>query len=83
LVLFSQRHNDSRLEKNSPSKRGSLLELEDALVSMHSAPRRSSLRDFSIWPSIPGPRIYSPDEITRIKAYIEEQRRTMWEPAGH
>lgn len=59
--------------------RGSLLELEAALVSVHSAPRRVSLRDFSIWPSIPGPHIYTPDEITRIKAYIEEQQRAMWE----
>ncbi|HEY6301581.1 MAG TPA: hypothetical protein VIX14_00830 [Terriglobales bacterium] len=56
-----------------------MLEFEDALVSMHSAPRRVSLRDFSLWPSNPGPHIYTPDEITRIKAYIEEQQRAMWE----
>jgi hydroxyacylglutathione hydrolase len=71
-----------RDEHELPLSRGSLLELEDALVSMHNAPRRMSLRDFSIWPSIPGPHIYTPDEITKIKAYIEEQRRTMWDPSA-
>jgi hydroxyacylglutathione hydrolase len=30
--------------------RGALLELEEALVSLHSKPSRLALRDFSIWP---------------------------------
>jgi hydroxyacylglutathione hydrolase len=67
--------------------RGSLLELEDALVSMHNMPlhddrRRLSLRDFSVLVAGPGPHIYTPDEITRIKAYIEEQKRGMWDPTS-
>jgi hypothetical protein len=31
--------------------RGSLLELRDALVSLHGQPARLALRDFTIWPS--------------------------------
>jgi hydroxyacylglutathione hydrolase len=31
--------------------RGSLLELQDALVSLHGHPARLALRDFTIWPS--------------------------------
>src|SRR5262249_2135218 len=31
--------------------RGSLLELQAALVAMHGAPRRLALRDFTIWPA--------------------------------
>jgi hydroxyacylglutathione hydrolase len=66
--------------------RGSLLELEDALVSFRNTPMRDGrqrlyLRDFSVLVAGPGPHIYTPDEITRIKAFIEEQKRSMWDPA--
>ena len=38
--------------------RGSLLELEDALLSLHGVPQRLALRDFSVWPS--GPKFSRP-----------------------
>jgi hydroxyacylglutathione hydrolase len=31
--------------------RGSLLELDDALIGMHGTPEQLALRDFSVWPS--------------------------------
>jgi len=60
-----------------PLSRGSLLELDAALSAMQSSPHRMSLRDFSIWPALPDTHIYNPEEIARIKAYIEEQKRAI------
>jgi glyoxylase-like metal-dependent hydrolase (beta-lactamase superfamily II) len=57
--------------------RGSLLELEDALLSMHGTPRRLALRDFSVWPS--GPGFNSPGERAAYKKHVEEQRAKMWD----
>ncbi len=62
--------------------RGSLLELEDALVFMHNGQQRVYLRDFSVLRAGPGPHIYTPDEIARIKAYIQEQKRIMWDQSA-
>jgi hydroxyacylglutathione hydrolase len=64
-------------EHGLPLSRGSLLELEGALIAMQGAPHRQSLRDFSIWPALPDGHIYSPEEIARIKAYIQEQKRAI------
>jgi hypothetical protein len=60
-----------------PLSRGSLLELQDALTAMQSAPHRMSLRDFSIWPALNDGRIYSAEERSRINAYTEEQKRSI------
>ncbi len=64
-------------EHDLPLSRGSLLELEDAVLAMQETPRRLLLRDFSIWPV--GTQFATPEETARVKAYIEEQRRTMWD----
>jgi hydroxyacylglutathione hydrolase len=64
-------------EHSLPLSRGALLELDGALTAMQSSPHRMSLRDFSIWPALPDAHIYSPEEIARIKAYTEEQKRSI------
>jgi glyoxylase-like metal-dependent hydrolase (beta-lactamase superfamily II) len=64
-------------EHSLPLSRGSLLELLDALTAMRTAPHRASLRDFSIWPSLPDSHIYDAEETARIKAYAEEQKRSI------
>jgi len=61
-------------EHELPLSRGALLELQGALMAMQGSPHRQSLRDFSIWPALPDGHIYSPEEIVRIKAYIQEQK---------
>lgn len=63
-------------EHELPLSRGSLLELEDGLLSMRGTPRRLALRDFTIWPV--GGDWSTPEEAARVKAYIEEQRRMRW-----
>ncbi len=57
--------------------RGDLLELEDALVSMHGTPRRLALRDFSVWPS--GPDFGSAAERAEYKRHVEEEQTRMWD----
>jgi glyoxylase-like metal-dependent hydrolase (beta-lactamase superfamily II) len=59
--------------------RGSLLELQAALASMHGTPRRVALRDFTIWPA--GPQFIRPEEIEQAKRLIEEQRNARWQRA--
>jgi hydroxyacylglutathione hydrolase len=59
--------------------RGSLLELEDALVSMHGTPQRLALRDFSVWPV--GPQFMSAEEAARFKQHVAEQKKQMWDQA--
>ena len=56
--------------------RGSLLELEDALVSMHGNPKRLALRDFSVWPV--GPQFMDPAEKAKFKTHEKEEREQMW-----
>ncbi len=57
--------------------RGSLLELEDALVSLHGTPRRLALRDFSIWPS--GPGFEDTAENAAYEQRVKDQRAAMWD----
>ena len=63
-------------EHSLPLSRGSLLELFAALTTMQNAPHRMSLRDFSIWPALPDSHIYDAEETARIKAYVEDQKRS-------
>ncbi len=56
--------------------RGSLLELEDALLSMHGKPARMALRDFSVWPV--GPDFMSPGEKAQFAKHQEEEKSRMW-----
>jgi hydroxyacylglutathione hydrolase len=57
--------------------RGSLLELDEALISMHGTPKRLALRDFSVWPS--GPSFGSPAENEAYKKGVDQQRAEMWD----
>jgi hypothetical protein len=57
--------------------RGSLLELESALLSMHGSPRRMVLRDFSVWPV--GPDFMSPDEMKKFEQHKNEEKQKMWD----
>ena len=57
--------------------RGSLLELDEALTSMHGSPRRLALRDFSVWPSAPS--FGSPAENEAYKKRVDVQRAEMWD----
>ncbi len=57
--------------------RGSLLELEDALVSMHGTPKRLALRDFSVWPS--GPEFESAGDEAAYEKHVKEERAKMWD----
>jgi glyoxylase-like metal-dependent hydrolase (beta-lactamase superfamily II) len=60
--------------------RGSLLELEDALVSMHGVPQRMALRDFSVWPS--GRQFAKPGDREAMQKREKEQKATMWDHTG-
>jgi glyoxylase-like metal-dependent hydrolase (beta-lactamase superfamily II) len=55
--------------------RGSLLELEDALLSMHGTPKRLALRDFTVWPSTET----SPAERAAYKKHVADERAKMWD----
>jgi hydroxyacylglutathione hydrolase len=55
--------------------RGSLLELEDALLSMHGTPQRLALRDFTVWPSGSG----TPAERDAYKKHVAQQKAKMWD----
>ncbi len=57
--------------------RGSLLELGEAVRSMHGVARRLCLRDFSVWPV--GPEFLSAEEETKFKERVKEQRAKMWD----
>jgi len=59
--------------------RGSLLELEEALVSMHGTPKRLALRDFSVWPS--GPGFGSAEERAAYKKHVQDEKDRMWDHA--
>jgi hydroxyacylglutathione hydrolase len=59
--------------------RGALLELEDALLSMHGTPRRLALRDLSVWPV--GPNFMSPAEKAQFKIHEKEEKDKMWNHA--
>jgi hydroxyacylglutathione hydrolase len=57
--------------------RGSLLELEDALVMMHGKPQRMAMRDFSIWPS--GREFMRPGEREKAQQHMKEEKESMWD----
>jgi len=57
--------------------RGALLELEDALISMHGTPKRLALRDFSVWPA--GPGFESAAERAAYKKHVQEEKAKMWD----
>ncbi len=58
--------------------RGALLELEDALVSLHGKPARLALRDFSIWPV--GPTFDMSNATQAVFDKIQkEQHDHMWD----
>jgi hydroxyacylglutathione hydrolase len=56
--------------------RGSLLELEDALQSMHGIAKRLAMRDFSVWPV--GPEFMSPAEKANFVRHETEEKEKMW-----
>lgn len=57
--------------------RGSLLELEEALLSMHGTPQRMALRDFTIWPV--GDPFMPPDAMKRFEQRQKDERTKMWD----
>jgi hydroxyacylglutathione hydrolase len=57
--------------------RGSLLELEAALVSMHGVPQRLALRDFTVWPS--GPKFARAGDKERFQRHVQEEKEHMWD----
>jgi hydroxyacylglutathione hydrolase len=57
--------------------RGSLLELEDALLSMHGTAKRLALRDFSIWPQ--GSAFAVPGERAKATQHMKEEKDSMWD----
>jgi hydroxyacylglutathione hydrolase len=57
--------------------RGTLLELETALVSMHGVPQRLALRDFTVWPS--GPKFARPGDRERFQQHVQEEKAHMWD----
>jgi len=56
--------------------RGSLLELEDALLAMHGSPKRLALRDFSVWPV--GPKFMNAAEKAQFEQHEKEEKEKMW-----
>jgi hydroxyacylglutathione hydrolase len=58
--------------------RGSLLELQDALVSLHGQPARLSLKDFTIWPS-PTTAEERKAEEKRFETTQKQQLSHMWD----
>jgi hydroxyacylglutathione hydrolase len=57
--------------------RGALLELEDALLSMHGVPQRMALRDFSVWPS--GRQFAKPGDKEKYEKHAKEEKEKMWD----
>lgn len=66
-------------EHELPLSRGSLLELEDALLGMHGTPRRLALRDFSIWPV--GPEFRNAADKVQFEKHQKEEKERMWNHA--
>jgi glyoxylase-like metal-dependent hydrolase (beta-lactamase superfamily II) len=58
--------------------RGSLLELQDALASLHGQPARLALRDFTIWPS-PTTAEERKAEEKRFETTQKQQLSHMWD----
>lgn len=58
--------------------RGALLELEDALTSLHGKPARLALRDFSVWPVGPTYAM-RPKTAELFEKTQAEQLKNMWD----
>lgn len=61
--------------------RGTLLELSEALASLHGEPKRLALRDVTIWPSGPPTGSAAEREAARkaMREYQEKQQKQMWD----
>jgi hydroxyacylglutathione hydrolase len=57
--------------------RGSLLEVEDALLAMHGTAKRVALRDFSVWPQ--GQSFAVPGERAKSAQHMKEEKEKMWD----
>jgi len=57
--------------------RGSLLELEDALLSMHGVPQRMAMRDFSVWPQ--GRQFSKPGDREAAQKHEKDEKDKMWD----
>ncbi len=57
--------------------RGTLLELNDAVISMHGTPRRYCMRDISVWPV--GPQFMSPEDEAKFKKHSQDEKDRMWD----
>jgi hydroxyacylglutathione hydrolase len=57
--------------------RGTLLELGDAVRSVHGRVKRLCMRDFSVWPVAPDSM--GSEEDAKFKQYMKEQRAKMWD----
>ncbi|MGA2538400.1 MAG: MBL fold metallo-hydrolase [Terracidiphilus sp.] len=57
--------------------RGALLELDDAVKSMHGTARRYVMRDISVWP-VP-PDFLTPAENLEFEKHVKEERAKMWD----
>jgi len=57
--------------------RGSLLELEEALRSMHGTPRRMAMRDFTVWPV--AAEFLPPEAQKRFEQRQLEEKAKMWD----
>lgn len=58
--------------------RGALLELEQALLSLHGKPARLALKDFSLWPVGDG-YVMRPKTADLFRQTQEKQLRNMWD----
>ena len=56
--------------------RGTLLELNDAVISMHGTPHRYCMRDISVWPV--GPSFMSLEDEAKFKKHRQEEKDKMW-----
>jgi hypothetical protein len=57
--------------------RGSLLELEEALVLMHGTGRRMAMRDFTVWPV--GDEFMPPEAMKKFEQRQKEEKAKMWD----
>lgn len=57
--------------------RGALLELDDAVKSMHGTARRYVMRDLSVWPV--GPDFFIPGEDAEFEKHLKDEQAKMWD----
>ncbi len=61
---------------------GALLELEDALKSMHGTPRRLAMRDFTLWPVAPNSQSLGPKMAEIYKETQAKQLKNKWDQSA-